>query len=171
LCGKDLASEMNAIVRAAGLEPARFEVEITEGALIEDMPAARRMVDSLHCFGMTTALDDFGTGFSSLLHLRDLDFDRIKIDRLFVSNIANDARAGAFVDAILRLADSLHLAVTAEGIETPQVLAQLLALGCISGQGNLFADPLPAGSVLSQALNEPGCAQGWRALTAMCENL
>lgn len=147
LCGRDIAAEMTTIVRAAGLEPSRFEVEITEGTLIEDLPAARRMVKSLHDFGMTTALDDFGTGFSSLFHLRELQFDRIKIDQSFVTTVATDLRAADYVKAIIMLAENLHVAVTAEGIETPEVLSRLVALGCTSGQGYLFADPLPADQV------------------------
>ena len=119
LRGADLAAEISAIVHQAGLDPARFEIEITESALIDDLPAARRMVESLHDFGMTTALDDFGTGFSSLFHLRELQFDRIKIDQSFVSSIDTDARAADYVKAIIMLAENLHVTVTAEGIETP----------------------------------------------------
>jgi diguanylate cyclase (GGDEF)-like protein len=151
---RDIAAEMTTMVRTAGLEPSRFEVEITEGTLIEDLPAARRMVKSLHDFGMTTALDDFGTGFSSLFHLRELQFDRIKIDQSFISTVATDLRAADYVKAIIMLAEYLHVAVTAEGIETPEVLARLVALGCTSGQGYLFADPLPADRV-SLALHTP----------------
>jgi diguanylate cyclase (GGDEF)-like protein len=154
LRGRDIAAEMTTIVRAAGLEASRFEVEITEGTLIEDLPAARRMVKSLHDFGMTTALDDFGTGFSSLFHLRELQFDRIKIDQAFVSTVATDLRAADYVKAIIMLAENLHVAVTAEGIETPEVLSQLVALGCTWGQGYLFADPLPADQV-SLSLHTP----------------
>jgi diguanylate cyclase (GGDEF)-like protein len=154
LLGPDLATEMNDIVQAMGLEPSRFEIEITESALIEDLPSARRMIESLHEFGMTTALDDFGTGFSSLYHLRELHFDRIKIDQSFVGNVATDLRAADYVNAIIKLAENLHVAVTAEGIETPEVLSRLVALGCTSGQGNLFAGPLPADQV-SLVLHRP----------------
>jgi diguanylate cyclase (GGDEF)-like protein len=147
LLGPDLATELSNIVRATGLEPSRFEIEITEGALIEDLPSARRMIESLHEFGMTTALDDFGTGFSSLYHLRELYFDRIKIDQSFVRNVSTDLRAADYVNAIIKLAENLHVAVTAEGIETPEVLSRLVALGCASGQGHLFAGPLPADQV------------------------
>lgn len=147
LRGADLAAEISAIVHRAGLDPARLEIEVTESALIDDLPAARRMVESLHDFGMTTALDDFGTGFSSLFHLRELQFDRIKIDQSFVGSIDTDGRAADYVKAIIMLAENLHVAVTAEGIETPQVLSRLVALGCMSGQGYLFADPVPADQV------------------------
>jgi EAL domain-containing protein (putative c-di-GMP-specific phosphodiesterase class I) len=112
------------------------------------------MVKSLHDLGRTTALDDFGTGFSSLFHLRELQFDRIKIDQAFVSTVATDLRAADYVKAIIMLAENLHVAVTAEGIETPEVLLRLVALGCTSGQGYLFADPLPADQV-SLSLHTP----------------
>jgi EAL domain-containing protein (putative c-di-GMP-specific phosphodiesterase class I) len=88
------------------------------------------------------ALDDFGTGYSSLYHLREIHFDKVKIDRSFVQNIGRDPRAASYVEAIICMGRSLQLQTTAEGIEDADVMAKLVELGCTFGQGYLFAKPM-----------------------------
>ena len=121
----------------------RLEVEITESSLFENLGLAQSIVGSLKNQGIRLALDDFGTGYSSLAHLRALPFDRIKIDRSFVTSINDNPESAAIVNAITRLADSLNLAVTAEGIENEMVESRLRGIGNYKGQGWLFGRPMP----------------------------
>src|SRR3546814_12866177 len=104
-----------------GFPPNRLEVEITESSLFENLSLAQSIVGSLKNQGIRIALDDFGTGYSSLAHLRALPFDRIKIDRSFVSSINQNSESAAIVSAIARLGDSLGLPITAEGIEDKDI--------------------------------------------------
>jgi EAL domain-containing protein (putative c-di-GMP-specific phosphodiesterase class I) len=131
-----------AMMSEAGIAMSRLEVELTEGSLIKDMQQAASVIDGLKAMGITVALDDFGTGYSSLYHLREIDFDKVKIDRSFVQNIGRDPRAASYVEAMIGLGRSLHLQTTAEGIEDAEVLAKLEELGCTFGQGYIFARPL-----------------------------
>jgi diguanylate cyclase (GGDEF)-like protein len=131
-----------AMMSEAGIAMSRLEVELTEGSLIKDMQQAASVIDGLKAMGITIALDDFGTGYSSLYHLREIDFDKVKIDRSFVQNIGRDPRAASYVEAMIGLGRSLHLQTTAEGIEDAEVLAKLEELGCTFGQGYIFARPL-----------------------------
>ena len=130
-----------------GFPASRLEVEITESALFENLALAKSILGSMKNQGIRIALDDFGTGYSSLAHLRALPFDRIKIDKSFVGAIAEDAESAAIVNAITRLAESLNLPVTAEGIEDKSVEDRLRALGCDKGQGYLYGRPVGVANV------------------------
>jgi len=131
------------ILVECGFPPARLEVEITEDALVGDYAGARAVLMSLKNVGVRIALDDFGTGYSSLKHLRELPFDVLKIDRSFVCTMSDSAEAAAIVRTIVQLAQSLGLAVTAEGIETEEQAKELFGLGCERGQGYLLGCPAP----------------------------
>jgi diguanylate cyclase (GGDEF)-like protein len=144
---KALFEKMRVLYTEAGLDAGRFEIEITEGALIENIVNARATVDSLRQAGFSVALDDFGTGYSSLYHLREIHFDRVKIDRSFIRDIGTDERAASYADAMIRLGRSLHLNVTAEGVEDEAALNRLMQMGCDVGQGYLFAKPMPMRAV------------------------
>ncbi|GGA05575.1 hypothetical protein GCM10010923_14230 [Blastomonas marina] len=122
----------------------RLDVEITETCLHENIGLVRSLVSSLKNQGVTVSLDDFGTGYSSLAQLRSLPFDRIKIDRSFVSNLPEDQEGMKIVEAITSLGDGFGLPITAEGIENEQVLAKLRGLGNFKGQGYLYGRPEPA---------------------------
>lgn len=130
-----------------GFPANRLEIEITESALIENMGVAQSIVGSLKNQGIRIALDDFGTGYSSLSNLRALPFDRVKIDRSFVTSLATNSESNAIVNAITRLSDSLGLPVTAEGVETPEIEARLRTMGCYQGQGWHFGKPMDVGQV------------------------
>ncbi|AQR73645.1 bifunctional diguanylate cyclase/phosphodiesterase [Sphingomonas sp. LM7] len=126
------------VLCSTGFAPARLIVEITETRLVQDIEAARAILVSLRNAGIQIALDDFGTGYASLKHLRELQFNRIKIDRAFIQ----DMRAGdngKIVRAILNLSEGLGLPVTAEGIESSESAAMLAGLGCEYGQGFLYS--------------------------------
>jgi diguanylate cyclase (GGDEF)-like protein len=129
------------------MDPQRLEIEVTENALIEDIDIAREMIGLLQARGTRVVLDDFGIGYSNIFHLRELPFDRIKIDKSFVMDSASDPRAEACVRAMLALGASLDIEMVAEGIESPDIAAHLNNLGCRYGQGFLYSEPVPANLV------------------------
>ncbi len=130
-----------------GFPPNRLEIEITESCLHENLPVVRTMITSLQNQGVAISLDDFGTGFSSLAQLRSLPFDRIKIDRSFVTEMNQNIDNSKIVDAIVSLGEGLKLPITAEGIENDIVLGQLRKLGPLKGQGYFYGRPEDASTV------------------------
>jgi EAL domain-containing protein (putative c-di-GMP-specific phosphodiesterase class I) len=139
-----LAQKITKLLVETRFPPERLEIEITESSLFENLGLAQAIVSSLKNQGIRLALDDFGTGYSSLGHLRALPFERIKIDRSFISSINENPDSIAIVTAITRLAESLKLAITAEGIEDEAIEARLRGIGRYTGQGWLFGRPMPA---------------------------
>ncbi len=137
-----LATKILDILKETGFDPERLEVEITESALVKDLDATRRTLNALRELGVRIALDDFGTGYSSLYHLRELRFDKLKIDRSYVNTIAMSSERAQLVDAIIKLGTSLGLVTTAEGIETESSVDWLENQGCNFGQGYLFGRPM-----------------------------
>jgi diguanylate cyclase (GGDEF)-like protein/PAS domain S-box-containing protein len=127
----------------SGLAARRLELEITESALLADTAATAATLRALRRFGVRIALDDFGAGYSSLSHLRGFPFDKIKIDRSFVKDLAARRDCTAIVTAISSLARSLGVATTAEGVETAEQLDFLRAQGCTQAQGFLFSPARP----------------------------
>ena len=125
----------------ADFPPSRFEIEITESCLHENLGMVRTIITSLKNQGIRVSLDDFGTGYSSLSQLRSLPFDRLKIDRSFVNEISNDGAPSELVEAIVSLGRGLSLPVTAEGVETAAILAALRNIGPLKGQGYLYGMP------------------------------
>lgn len=128
----------------AGFPPERLEIEITESCLHENIGTVRSMITSLKNQGIRVSLDDFGTGYSSLAQLRSLPFDRLKIDRSFVTELADDAANLKLVEAIVSLGKGLNLPITAEGIESDVVLQVLRRMGKMKGQGFLYGRPQDA---------------------------
>lgn len=137
-----LAQKIVKLLVETGFPASRLEVEITESSLFKNLGLAQSIVGSLKNQGIQIALDDFGTGYSSLAHLRALPFDRIKIDRSFVSSMLENAESAAIVSAIAGLGASLDVPITAEGIEDDQIISKLRALGCTKGQGWYFGQPM-----------------------------
>jgi diguanylate cyclase (GGDEF)-like protein len=128
----------------AGLPPSAMGIEITEEAVIDDVPAARRMLETARAKGVGVALDDFGTGSSPLLLVRDLPLDIVKIDRSFVRGLLENPADEAVVVAVLVLAKRLGAKVTVEGVERPEQLERLVELGADHVQGFLFSPAIPA---------------------------
>jgi len=141
-------------LRASGLEAARLELEITESVLLDQTSDAIATLEGLHADGVRVALDDFGTGYSSLSYLQRFDFDKVKIDRSFISGLPGNAGSVAIVRAIVGLGRSLNMRVTAEGVETFEQLMFLAGEGCDEAQGYLFSQPLPAEQALVLALTQ-----------------
>jgi len=136
-----LAQKMVKLLTETGFPANRLEIEITESSLFDNLGLAQSIIGSLKNQGIQVSLDDFGTGYSSLAHLRALPFDRIKIDRSFVTSMAESADSAAIVSAIIKLGETLNMPVTAEGIEDEETAAMLIALGCRKGQGWHFGRP------------------------------
>ena len=137
-----LALRITGALAASGLPPDRLEIEITEAVLIHDDETALAILHQLRAIGVRIALDDFGTGFSSLSYLKRFPFDKIKIDRCFVSDIEVDGSA-AIVQAVVNIAAARGMTTTAEGVETEQQREVLRKLGCTQMQGYLFSRPRP----------------------------
>jgi len=133
----------------SGLPPERLELEITESALIEDHDGAQATLMALRARGVRVAMDDFGTGYSSLAYLRRFPLDKLKIDGMFVRSLDSDQDAQAVVTAIITLAQTLRLDITAEGVETAEQLVMLRALGCGDVQGFLISRPMPGHEVVA----------------------
>lgn len=129
------------------IDPGTLRLEITETVVMQDAPSALAKLEALKRLGVRLAVDDFGTGYSSLGYLKRFPVDTLKIDQSFVKGIGRDVEDTAIVRAVITVAKSLGLAVTAEGIENEAQLSELRALGCDRGQGYLFAKPVPADCV------------------------
>lgn len=141
-----LALRIAGALATSGLSPDRLEIEITEAVLIRDDEAALAILHQLRTIGVRIALDDFGTGFSSLSYLKRFPFDKIKIDRCFVSDIEVDGSA-AIVQAVVNIAAARNMTTTAEGVETEAQREVLRKLGCTQMQGYLFSRPKPASEI------------------------
>jgi diguanylate cyclase (GGDEF)-like protein len=137
-----LAERILKLLAESNFPASRLEVEITESSFLEDRETAVNIVESLKNVGVTISLDDFGTGYASLSQLQSLPFDRIKIDKSFVTSLLSNSQSDAIVETILSLGRSLHLPITAEGIEDDGTKERLLRLGCSDGQGWLFGRPV-----------------------------
>lgn len=149
----------------ANFPPSRLDIEITESSLHEDLGVVRSLITSLKNQGVTVSLDDFGTGYSSLAQLRTLPFDRIKIDRSFVTSLIENKDSETIIQAITSLGQGLGLPIVAEGIESEEVLQRLRKLGTFKGQGYLYGRPQPAHRI-SQDLAQLDLLLGPRPATA-----
>jgi diguanylate cyclase (GGDEF)-like protein len=138
------AGNILSILRRVGLDPRRLELEITETAVMTSADTAQRIIRELQQAGVKISLDDFGTGQSSLGRLRDFSFDKVKIDRAFVSRISTDRPSEHIIKAIVAMCDGLDLEVVAEGIENKSEADKLRSLGCAMGQGYFYGRPVDA---------------------------
>ncbi|WP_207456633.1 EAL domain-containing protein [Azospirillum sp. SYSU D00513] len=137
----DIAASILAILRETGFPPERLEIEVTEGVLIDDTERALAALNALKMAGVRIALDDFGTGYSSLSYLQRFAFDKLKIDRSFVSTMETSQETRSIVRTILALAKALDITVTAEGVETEEQLRILQEEACNQVQGYLIGRP------------------------------
>lgn len=135
---------VEAVLESSALTPSKLCLEITESVLMEDAPAVIDTLWQLKRLGVMLAIDDFGTGYSSLSYLGRFPVDIMKIDRSFIDGLGPDPEDSTIVAAIVNLAHTLDLETIAEGVETPEQIERLRALGCKGAQGFLLAKPLPA---------------------------
>jgi diguanylate cyclase (GGDEF)-like protein len=154
---KTLALKVASALAESGLAPGRLELEITETVLIRDDEEALTILQQLRELGVRIALDDFGTGYSSLSYLHRFPFDKIKIDRSFISDIGQSEDSSPIVQAVVHMAAARHMATTAEGVETEAQREVLRQLGCSQMQGWLFSPAVPA-TKLKQLLSRQAAA-------------
>lgn len=142
----DFVNTVRRTLGETGLPPERLELELTEHCPIDDVAQTQAVMTALRKTGVRLALDDFGVGYSSLIYLRQLPFDKIKIDRVFIESMET-RETDILVRSIVRLGHDLGLTVTAEGVETIEHQSILAEAGCDDLQGYLFSRPLPAGDI------------------------
>jgi diguanylate cyclase (GGDEF)-like protein len=163
-----LAQKIVKLLVETGYPANRLEIEITESSLFQNLSLAQSIIGSLKNQGIRLALDDFGTGYSSLAHLRALPFDRIKIDKSFVTAMNKDPESLAIVNAISKLGESLNLPITAEGIEDQGIYDSLRRMGCNKGQGWHFGKPMTVAAA-RRLLAEKGLLPSARGINPQIE--
>ena len=139
--------ELAVLIARCGFDPKRLEIEVTETAVLAEEDAVRRNMARLHELGMKIALDDFGVGYSSLSHLRLFPFDKLKIDRAFVTGCAENVQSATLVHAVVSIGRALGMSVVAEGVETEAQRKFLKVAGVHAMQGYLFAKPEPVAAL------------------------
>jgi diguanylate cyclase (GGDEF)-like protein len=148
----------------SGIRPSSLTLEITETALMRDVPAASERLKAIKALGVRIAIDDFGTGSSSLSYLREFSADSLKIDRSFISGISDSSESAAIIHTLVELGKLLHIETLAEGIEELDQLAQLQSERCDHGQGFLFAQPLDAAGIERFLAGSPAASEMTPAL-------
>jgi EAL domain-containing protein (putative c-di-GMP-specific phosphodiesterase class I) len=159
LVSDQFVAAVDAAIRTHGVDAGRVRLELTETSLLVDPAVAARHLAALRDLGTQIALDDFGAGYASIGYLRTLPLDVLKIDQSFVAGLPGAEDDLAIVRFVIGLADTLGLAVTAEGIERAEQAEALVALGCHHGQGYLFERPVPA-AVIAHRLGVGGALAG-----------
>lgn len=154
LSGDKLPLIVRGALEKSGLAPDLLEIEITESGIINDFSHALEIVRAVKAFGVNIAMDDFGTGYSSLSALRIFPFDKIKIDKTFVSGLIDDQQSQAIVKTAITLGRSLNITVLAEGVETEAHLDFLRSEGCAEVQGFLFGKPSSKGGATNLVVVE-----------------
>jgi diguanylate cyclase (GGDEF)-like protein/PAS domain S-box-containing protein len=143
---KDLVHTVTDVLDSSHFDPRCLKLEITESVMMRDPKASLEAMNALRGLDIHLVIDDFGTGYSSLSYLKRFPVDTLKVDKSFVDGLGKDSESTAIVKAVISLAKSLGMRVTAEGIETAEQLERLRALDCDQGQGYLFSRPVPAGA-------------------------
>jgi len=154
LKSRNLVQIVMSALASSGMAPSRLQLEITETVLMQNTFTTLATLHELRKLGVQIAMDDFGTGYSSLAYLRSFPFDKIKIDRSFIQDLANGAEPYAIVRAVTGLANNLSIISTAEGVETQQQLDTLQNVGCTEMQGHLFSRARPAAEAAELFLPE-----------------
>jgi diguanylate cyclase (GGDEF)-like protein len=153
------------------IPPGTLEIEITESIFMRDIDQASIELAELRAMGVRCAIDDFGTGFSGLRYLHDMSIDALKIDQSFVSSLRMEDDISPIIDAIIGLADRLDLDVVAEGVETEEQVAFLVAQGCTKMQGYLFSRPMPAHAIERTLRSDDNEEIDWLAFSGMTIDL
>jgi diguanylate cyclase (GGDEF)-like protein len=156
--------DVESALRDSGLAGEALVLEITESMLVNDVELTVERLHALKSLGVRVAIDDFGTGYSSLSYLRHFPIDILKIDRSFVDQLPGDG--AALARSIVRLGQSLHMEIVAEGVEDDAQRTELQRLGCARAQGFLFAEARPVGSIETLLRGSQGRAEWWHATVA-----
>ena len=163
---RTLVDDVAEVLDSTGLHPDRLTLELTETMLMQDAGDVVHRLTQLKQLGIHLAIDDFGTGYSSLSYLHKFPLDVLKIDRSFTSNLRRGTGEGVLTHAIIRLARTLHLRTVAEGIERPDQVGKLQAMGCHSGQGYYFSKPLDGDAAIEHVYGTPRSAEKEIAATS-----
>jgi diguanylate cyclase (GGDEF)-like protein len=153
LKSRNLVAVVMSALAHSGMAASRLQLEITETVLMQNTFSTLATLHELRKLGVQIAMDDFGTGYSSLSYLRSFPFDKIKIDRSFIQDMANGAEPFAIVRAVTGLANNLSIISTAEGVETRQQLEALQTIGCTEMQGYYFSRARPAAEIVEMFLS------------------
>ena len=165
---QEMAITIEDMTDAAGVQSSRIEFEITETALLADPDLARKIVARLVGRGFNFSIDDFGTGFLSLMHLRNLEANCLKVDKIFIDQMISSDQDFAIVKGVVELGHALSYTVIAEGVENIETLNALQGMGCDDIQGYLLARPMPLGQVLKWLdANTRSIATGTRVVTTL----
>lgn len=148
-----LVEEIETVLKAYDFRPDKLTIEITESQLLDEEPLIHETLSLLRALGVRLSVDDFGTGFSALRYLKLYPVNALKIHREFIQDITQNPRDAAIAGAVISLAETMDLQVTAEGIEDAAQLELLLKLGCQRGQGYYFSKPLNANEIADQLRN------------------
>jgi EAL domain-containing protein (putative c-di-GMP-specific phosphodiesterase class I) len=143
----DFLENLRTILHETQLAPHYLEIELTESVLIRDVDATESVLDAIAKLGVKLAIDDFGTGYSNLSYLKKFPIDTLKIDKSFVHEMTTSADDASIVQAVISMGKSLKQRIIAEGVETQEQHASLLALHCDEGQGYFFSRPVAAGAI------------------------
>ncbi|GBR47208.1 putative bifunctional diguanylate cyclase/phosphodiesterase [Neokomagataea thailandica] len=144
----DLLDSIYMALKESHLPPERLEIEITETAMIEDLPGVHAAVMALRSLGVKVAIDDLGVGYSSLSFLRSIPVTRVKMDKSFIAELGRVEAAQAIIQGVVVMCRELSISLTAEGVETAMQMAVLQSIGCTQHQGYYISRPLPAEGVL-----------------------
>ena len=158
LADSELPDQVEAALREAGLNPSYLEIELTESVSVQEPERVAQIMQRFKTLGVRLAVDDFGTGYSNLSRIKRLAFDKIKIDRAFISDITNSSDDLILTSTVIGMARDLRMQVVAEGVETEAQCALLRSLGCDQIQGYFFSRPQSAeqiGELLQRNLAEP----------------
>ena len=148
LLQKNVAENINNIIRKSGVNPANIVLEITESFAINDMDRVLNIINGVKKLGPRIALDDFGTGYSSLAYLKDIPADTLKIDKTFVDSIGKEQKSDMIINSIVELMRNLGLEIIAEGVETKEQFEILKKLQCHDIQGFLLGKPMSSKDAL-----------------------
>jgi EAL domain-containing protein (putative c-di-GMP-specific phosphodiesterase class I) len=143
LMQQDFAHSLFATLARHNIAPHNISIEITETSMMKETEILMETISTIRRGGVSVAIDDFGSGFSSLSYLHKLEFDTLKIDKDFVSDVLTDSRNESIVSAVIRLSHGFNVPLVAEGVETAEVADKLQAMGCQKAQGYYFARPMP----------------------------
>ena len=144
---------LQAALKDSGVDPRLIELEITESVAMEEIDFLSKTLENIKSLGIHVAVDDFGTGFSSLSYLQQLEVDRLKIDRGFITDISTDERARRIPELVIDLGHKLGLTVIAEGVETTDQAETLRKLGCDDAQGYLYSRPVDSNLLMEWLIN------------------
>lgn len=151
----DLPDRLVRLCTRHAIPPRQLRLELTETAAMGNPALMLEILTRVRLKGFQLAIDDFGTGYSSLVQLHRLPFTELKIDQSFVRDMSSSAEANLIVGTIISLGHSLHLELIAEGIETEDLMARLVSMGCETGQGYFFSRPMPANEVPAWLARHP----------------